>query len=191
MSLEDLVDSGMLEADDLREAPGFAPDEADYAAVTEWKPPILERAARRFLQRADPDDRTEFAEFCERNAAWLDDFALFMVAKGRFCSPWTSWPDDIALRRPGAPARWCGEEAEQIEILKAVQYFFFEQWAVLRRYAGERGIRLIGDLPIYVASDSADLWAARHLFKVDEEGRPTVVAGVPPDYFSETGQLWG
>jgi 4-alpha-glucanotransferase len=131
-------------------------------------------------------------EFCGEHQGWLEDYALFMAAKSvHGGAVWTNWESGIALRNPDALNHWRERLAEEIAILKFSQFLFFRQWKALRRYCRDRKIRTMGDLPIYVAYDSADVWAHPELFQLDEKGRPTVVAGVPPDYFSATGQLWG
>ncbi|MBI4702504.1 MAG: 4-alpha-glucanotransferase [Deltaproteobacteria bacterium] len=202
VDLEELVASGDLDPSDLDGAPALPPAAVDYVRVAAWKLPLLGTAARRFLAHASPERREGFAAFCRAQAGWLDDWALFAAlqewheaqarAAGRTPDAWYEcWEDDLRRHRPEALARWQQEHAEAIAVHKAWQYFFFTQWRALRRYAQARGVRIIGDLPIFAARDSADVWAHRELFHVDEHGRPTVVAGVPPDYFSRTGQLWG
>jgi 4-alpha-glucanotransferase len=202
VSLDKLVEAGDLEPADLAEVPNFPVDTVDYGWVIHWKTPLLEKAARNFLTRAAAERRAKFESFCSEQANWLADFALFMVVKDYFDQKareadvfgamWNNyWDKDIALRQPAAMARWQKEEAEAIAVKKVWQYYFFEQWGDLRRYANEQGVKIIGDIPIFVAPDSVDVWANPELFHLNEEGRPTVVAGVPPDYFSETGQLWG
>jgi 4-alpha-glucanotransferase len=164
--------------------------------------PLLEKAARTFINEADAVRKAEFATFSAENAYWLDDYALFMAVKehftqkaeaeGVFGAMWNNyWDKDIALREPEAMQRWRAEKAEVIAVQKVLQYYFSQQWEEVKRYANQQGIKIIGDIPIFVAPDSVDVWAHRTLFLLDKQGQPTVVAGVPPDYFSETGQLWG
>ena len=202
LSLDKLVEGGDLDTADLADVPDFPIDAVDYGWVIYWKTPLLAKAARNFLAGAEAERKADFETFCTNQANWLDDFALFMVVKEHFDQKareadvfgamWSNyWDKDIALREPEAMARWREERVEAIAVKKVLQYYFFEQWGALRRYANERGIKIIGDIPIFVAPDSVDVWANRDLFHLDEEGQPTVVAGVPPDYFSETGQLWG
>ncbi|MBN1993516.1 MAG: 4-alpha-glucanotransferase [Anaerolineae bacterium] len=202
ISLDRLATSGDLVEADLAGKPDFLLDQVDYGRVIQWKTPLLEKAARNFLSYAAAERRNDFDAFCAEHSGWLDDFALFMVVKdhfdqkareaGVFGAMWnTYWDKDIALRQPRAMARWQKEHAGAIAVKKVQQYYFFEQWGALRRYANERGVKIIGDIPIFVAPDSVDVWANRELFHLDKKGQPTVVAGVPPDYFSETGQLWG
>jgi len=202
ISLDELVVQGDLTSFDLLDVPDFPVDFVEYGWVIYWKVPLLEKAARNFLTHANTERQADFEAFCTEHAHWLDDFALFMVVKEHFDQKareedvfgamWSNyWDRDIALRRAKAVARWQEENAEAITVQKVLQYFFFQQWGAVRRYANERGILIIGDIPIFVAPDSVDVWANRSLFHLDKEGQPKVVAGVPPDYFSETGQLWG
>lgn len=197
ISPDRLVESGELTAADLDAIPAFPAGQVDYGAVIEWKMPLLHRAARRFLSDAAPQRRSQFAAFCTNNAAWLDDYALFIAVKTHFSQKmWTDWDADIALREPAAMARWqkalsATAPGNKIAEHQVLQFFFWEQWQALKSYANARGIRIVGDVPIFVAGDSADVWANRDLFHLDEMGRPTLIAGVPPDYFSETGQRWG
>jgi 4-alpha-glucanotransferase len=202
INLDKLVQTGDLHPADLADLPNFPMDKVDYGRVIHEKFPLLEKAACTFLKRAGKKRKSEFETFCAKQAHWLDDFALFMAVKetfdakaraaGVFGAMWNNyWDKDIALRRPKAIARWQKKKAETIAIQKVFQFYFFQQWRAVRQYAHEQDIRIIGDIPIFVAPDSVDVWANRELFLLDEAGRPTVVAGVPPDYFSPTGQLWG
>ena len=202
INLDKLVEAGDLDETDIANLPDFPVDKVDYGWVIHWKMPLLEKAAYNFLAAPDSERKRDFEAFCAEQAGWLDNYALFMAVKDHFDQKakqedvfgamWSNyWDKDIALRRPEAVARWTREQAEAIAIRKIWQYYFDQQWTGLRRYANEQGIKIIGDIPIFVAPDSVDVWANRELFFLDEEGQPTVVAGVPPDYFSETGQLWG
>ncbi len=192
VSLEALAKEGYLFPEDLANAPSFAAHEVDYGAVISFKLRMLERSYRRFKKQASPAERDLFAAFCSRNASWLDGYALFMAVKeSNGGAVWTRWDPPIAMRRARPLARKAMELREEVETRKFGQYVFFEQWGALKRYCNERNIRLMGDIPIFVAHDSADVWLNRELFQLDAEGSPSVVAGVPPDYFSATGQLWG
>ncbi len=152
----------------------------------------LHTAFAQFRDRADATAETEFAAFCKEQCDWLDDFALFSALKNAFDgAPWWEWPVPLRDREYNALASHRDALAESVEQARFEQYVFFRQWADIKRYANERGILLFGDMPIFVALDSADVWAQRDLFQLDATGQPTVVAGVPPDYFSATGQLWG
>jgi len=192
ISPERLVGMGHLSAADLEDMPHFADDRVDFGPVIYHKMRLLNKAFVNFRRHAPDSQRAAFADFCEAQAAWLDDFALFMALKeAHDLRPWHEWEEGAAKRAPEALARWRQDLSDEIENQKYRQWQFFDQWLAVKGYANERGIRIIGDIPIFVALDSADVWAAPHLFHFDEELQPTVVSGVPPDYFSETGQLWG
>jgi 4-alpha-glucanotransferase len=164
----------------------------DFGAVIRWKMPLLKKAAGQFLKSAEGKDRSDFEKFCSDNASWLDDFALFMAHKDLDSKLiWNQWPAGMASRRPEAMREWRGRLEREIQANKYWQFEFFRQWQALRGYAHANGIRIMGDIPIYVALDSADVWANPEYFLLDAKGHPLKVAGVPPDYFSATGQLWG
>jgi 4-alpha-glucanotransferase len=192
VSLDLLEAEGLLMPADLADTPIFPETEVDYGPVIDFKRSALARAFSRFRDVAGPEQREAFERFSREQAAWLDDFALFMAVKSAHAGvAWTEWDREIAARRPEALEKWKREKADEIEATRFTQYLFFHQWAELRRHCHARHIRIMGDVPIFVAHDSADVWAHPELFQLDEAGRPTVVAGVPPDYFSSTGQLWG
>jgi 4-alpha-glucanotransferase len=203
ISIELLIREGDLQEGSIDPVPtAFAGQRVDYGAVIAWKFPVLRLAAARFQQHASPERIARYREFCETQSEWLDDYALFMAIKNAFdqraklegapSSVWSEyWDRDIATRQPLAMEKWGEICKDEIELHKIWQFFFIEQWSHLKAYANERGIQIIGDLPIYVAMDSADVWASPKAFCLDEEGKPRLVAGVPPDYFSETGQRWG
>jgi 4-alpha-glucanotransferase len=192
VSLDLLEAEGLLMPADLADTPAFPETEVDYGPVIDFKRSALARAFSRFRAVAGPEPREAFERFSREQAAWLDDFALFMAVKSAHGGvAWTDWDREIAARRPDAIEKWKREKADEIEATRFTQYLFFHQWAELRRHCHARHLRIMGDVPIFVAHDSADVWAHPELFHLDEAGRPTVVAGVPPDYFSSTGQLWG
>jgi len=192
ISPERLAEQGWLDRSALGGVPRFPESQIDFARVIGWKTALLESAARTFLRSAAPSDQASFQSFCDLNHDWLDDFALFMVLKQQHgCAVWSQWEPKIRWRDPAALAAWAEKLAEPIAIQKFLQFAFFGQWQELREYARAHGVRLMGDLPIYVAHDSADVWVNPQYFELDSEGNPAVVAGVPPDYFSATGQLWG
>ena len=192
ISLEGLASEGHLPATDLADVPAFPQHEVDYGAVIAYKMPLLAKAAQLFVAHASPGRRAAYETFAAQNAYWLDDYALFMAVKERFNGAiWYDWNADIALRRPEALSIWRQETAERTAVHKVLQFWFYEQWQAVKAYANSHGIQVIGDVPIFVAGDSADVWANRDLFHLDPDGRPTLVSGVPPDYFSETGQRWG
>jgi len=184
-----LADEGLISHDDLRPPDGLAPDRVDYEAAERFKWDLVRQAAG---QGRWPELQVRFDAFRDENAAWLDDYALFAALSDAHSGAlWQSWPDGIARRQPDALARAREEHAERVELHAFAQFLFGEQWGRLRRYANQRGIQLVGDIPIFVALQSADVWAHPELFALDAEGAPTVVAGVPPDAFSATGQRWG
>jgi len=188
ISLERLVEAGWLDASALRDAPAFAEDRVDFEQLVPWKTALLESVAGRLSRQSGPG----FEDFCAANAHWLDDYALFMALKAQHHGvAWNQWEPGARDRDPKVLAKWRGELSGPIAAQQFIQFVFFEQWRELRDYARTRQLRIMGDLPIYVAHDSADVWANRQYFQLDPQGNPTVVSGVPPDYFSETGQLWG
>ncbi|BBD09514.1 4-alpha-glucanotransferase [Desulfovibrio ferrophilus] len=187
ISLEFLLEAGWLTPEDIAAPPIFPEDSVDFAAVTAWKEPLLNKAFNAF----EPDDEPDFQRFCTRNHHWLDDYALFSALRQRYANmPWTSWPEPLRDRNPEALVRAGLDLGEEIQRAKFLQWVFDNQWESLRAYCAKRRISLFGDMPIYVDMESADLWANPNLWKLDEDLKPTVVAGVPPDYFSATGQLW-
>ena len=192
ISPEELLREGALPADALDEVPRFPDDRADYRAGIRFKTALLRRSFEHFRKHASRAQQQEFASFCDAEGSWLDDYALFMALKAHHKgAAWNTWEPDIAARQPEALAQWRHRLADEIAFQQYLQYQFFRQWCAVKRYANRRGIQIIGDVPIFVAYDSADVWIHPELFYLDESGNPTVVAGVPPDYFSPTGQLWG
>lgn len=192
ISPEKLVEVGHLSGSDIEDVPGFPEERVDFGPVIRYKTALLEQAYANFCARAPRCQRQAFESFCREQAFWLDEFALFMALKQAYgLRPWQEWDEGLVVRRPEALERARQQLAGEIESQKYRQWQFFEQWLALKRYANERGVRIIGDIPIFVAMDSVDVWANTHLFYFDERLRPTVVSGVPPDYFSATGQLWG
>jgi 4-alpha-glucanotransferase len=193
ISLEILVTEGDLDAREIADPPTFPSEQVDYGAAIAYKTPLLERAARHFLSRSPSDPRrAAYDAFCQEQTDWLEDLALFLAVKGYHNEqPWTAWSEDIALRQPGSLAAWQERLADKIAVQRVLQFLAFEQWMALKGYANERGIQIVGDVPIFCAHDSADVWAHPDLFTLDAHGQPTTIAGVPPDYFSETGQRWG
>jgi 4-alpha-glucanotransferase len=189
ISPELLVESGLLSKGDLTEKP-FSAGRCDYAAMIPNKMNLLHRAYERFGP-GNPH-RHAYEEFCINHSTWLEDFALYMVIKNHSNGiPWRAWESTLRDRNPGALEKVRRSFPDELEQEKFLQYLFFEQWLCLKRYCNERRIQLIGDLPIYVNYDSADVWRNNDLFKLDGDKNPLAVAGVPPDYFSRTGQFWG
>jgi 4-alpha-glucanotransferase len=191
ISLERLVERGYLDASRLSDLPE-ANSAADFESVRAQKLPLLREAARNFLQGAYPLARQRYDAFCSENKEWLEDYALFSVLREHFGDhPWNSWPAEIVRRTPAALEQLHSDLKDQLELERFLQFAFFEQWKALRAYAAERGIRIIGDVAIFVSYDSADVWTHPEIFRLREDLSPEFVAGVPPDAFSATGQRWG
>lgn len=183
-----LVHQGLLASEDLEPTPIFPMEQADYAGALAYKTRLFERAFNRFSERRDHN----YERFCQLFHSWLDDFSLFVALKSRYQNtPWSDWPTPLRDRAPEALSAVRQELEASIVFVKFIQYLFFTQWFNLKDYCNQRGIRIFGDIPIYVNHDSADVWVNPDLFKLDSDKRPYVVAGVPPDYFSATGQRWG
>jgi 4-alpha-glucanotransferase len=192
ISLDDLIDEGLLTPVDAGDPSAFAAGDIDFPAVLAHRHALWPGVLDRFDAAAPAVMRERFDRFCRTHADWLDAFALFMSVKAAHGhAAWTAWEADIAQRDPAAVARWSARCAQDIRTHKLTQFLFFEQWQRVRDACHARSIRIMGDLPIFVAHDSADVWARRELFRLGADGRPTVVAGVPPDYFTTEGQLWG
>ena len=190
ISPEILRQQGWIDAVDLEEGRSLPRHQVDYPAVVRCKRFLLNKAFSRFVERGESCQGYE--RFLAENATWLEDFALFAALRRHFVEkPWWEWPPPLRDRQPEALARARGDLAESINRECFIQYLFFSQWDKLRGYCHEKGVHIIGDMPIYVAHDSCDIWSHGNLFKLDERGMPLFVAGVPPDYFSATGQLWG
>ncbi|KAA1261320.1 4-alpha-glucanotransferase [Rubripirellula obstinata] len=191
---------GCLEA--IGNSHRFCDQSVDYESVTRWKMPILRHCADQFLGSAKEDRRLSYQRFCLEHQDWLEDYAMFVSIKQHFdrlgleqgcdSSAWNLfWDKGLAQRNPESIRQWSDSHCKEIETEKVLQFFFFEQWLELKKYANQRGIQIVGDVPIFVAMDSADVWSSPNLFLLDDQLQPVEVAGVPPDYFSETGQRWG
>ena len=192
ISLESLAEEGLLSSQDWSDGPNFPEAQVDYGAVIHFKFPLLRKAFEGFQASTEQSTRGAFQEFCQLQAAWLEDYALFMAIKDAHGgNAWNQWDPAIALRQTDALQHWRKKLADEIACWKFWQFLFFKQWRALKQYCHARSIQIMGDIPIFVAGDSADVWSHPQLFHLDECGNPTVVAGVPPDYFSATGQLWG
>ena len=193
ISLDILKENELLDEEDLWDVPDFPLDWVDFDRVIAWKLPLLRKAAQNFQEKATPIQKKEFEGFCLGKSHWLEDYALFMALHNHYAGTiWTDWPEELRDRQPTALDYWRNQLAEEIFFQKFLQFELFRQWAELKRYANDQNIEIIGDIPIYVAYNSADVWAHREVFQLDPKtGESTQVAGVPPDYFSETGQLWG
>jgi 4-alpha-glucanotransferase len=187
-----LLEDGLLAASDLVDRPDFPPDRVDFGPVIQWKLTLLDRAYKRFKRSGSQKRKSALEDFETQNAGWLPDFALFMsIKESQGGQSWENWPAALRQREPSALRVFMESNQDAIQRHVFRQFLFFRQWQALREYAHQKGIQIIGDVPIFVAYDSADAWANPDLFYFDAQGKPTVVAGVPPDYFSATGQLWG
>jgi 4-alpha-glucanotransferase len=187
-----LLDDGLLTSDDLADRPDFPGSQVDYGPVIQWKVTLLDRAFKRFQRSTSAKRKAAVEAFQVEHSDWLPDFALFMAIKEfQGGVSWDNWPAPLRQRDPAALDQFRAENTESIERHTFRQFLFFRQWQALRQYAHDKGLTIIGDVPIFVAYDSADAWSHPELFYFDGDGKPTVIAGVPPDYFSATGQLWG
>ena len=194
ISLERLAERGWIDAAKLDpgKLDGSASGPVEYDHVFAKKMPLLFDAARTFLRSGSPDALRQFEKFRTDNAWWLDDFVLFDALRARHkLESWNQWPHDLAHRERAALEKAREDLAVDIQIRSALQFAFYEQWRALRRYCAERAIRVVGDVAIFMNHDSADVWTHRELFRLTETLEPEVVAGVPPDFFSKTGQRWG
>lgn len=185
-----LIEDGLLITNDLEDMPDFEEESVDYGQLIPWKFSILNIAFSKFTKNHILQN--EYQLFIDEEKDWLGDYALFMAIKACFAqSSWTSWPEGLRDRQQTAIAEFISQQAKEIEKQQFFQFIFFRQWDALRKYAVLRDIKIIGDLPIYVAHDSVEVWTHRELFRLFHDGYPEVLSGVPPDYFSPEGQLWG
>ena len=192
INLEILLHEKLLETSDLTGIPGFHLHKVDYNTVYKFKLALLKKSYEIFKKNASDIQKRRFENFCNKNSRWLDDYALFRALKEAHSNTgWNTWEKSIKLRESDQITKWHHKLKNEVLSFSYQQFQFFEQWNKLRTYAHKQGIKLIGDIPIFVALDSAEVWSHRDLFYLDPNGNPTVVAGVPPDYFSSTGQLWG
>ena len=193
ISLEVLAKHAWIDAVELRNAPDRK-HRIDFEEAVRWKQPLLRKAAQNFLSRP-PDafaEHSRFEAFAKDNAWWLEDFVLFNCLRERFNgASWNRWPKKLAQREPSALEEARSQLREELQVERVIQFAFYEQWRALHRYCRDRLIKIVGDVAIFVNYDSADVWSEPHLFCLDEQLEPTVVSGVPPDAFSETGQRWG
>ena len=202
IDLDDLASRGWADAASIA-APDYIKNtgRVDYGSVVWWKNPVLDAAADFFQKNCGASDRAAYEAFKNDNSAWLDNYANFMSIKAvydkkaadeKVSGIWFKyWPADLRACDPSAVSKWNAEHVQEIERIKTIQFFFARQWGGLKKYANDKGIKIIGDIPIFVAPDSADVWGSQKFFQLQADGTPKAVAGVPPDYFSATGQLWG
>jgi 4-alpha-glucanotransferase len=191
ISLERLADRGWIDRTQV-DALAVEVESVDYTAVFHQKLPLLFEAAHKFLRSAAPNARSRYESFCRQNQWWLDDFVLFDGLRARFkLERWNRWPRNLAHRDPVAIESARAEMLDDLDVRRAVQFFFFEQWQALRAYCAQHSIRVVGDIAIFVNFDSADVWTHPDLFRLNSDLDPEVVAGVPPDFFSKDGQRWG
>ena len=187
-----LIEKKLLTEADVHPIPEFNADRVDYDKVTTYKTSLFKKAYEHFRHTADKNLLEEYDSFQSNNQYWLDDYCLYMAGKDYHNGlPWYEWEDSLLDPTPKERASWMKLLASEIDYYRFIQFAFFSQWYELKDYANKKGIAIIGDIPIFTAPDSADVWANKELFKLDSKGHPLEVAGVPPDYFSATGQLWG
>lgn len=196
IDLTQLHHSGWLRAEDIAPASALRDERVDYSAVIPYRMRRLRLAAERFFSETHGREEAhqDFAAFCAEAQSWLDDYALFMALDQQYGGDgklWQDWPATLALREPDALQEAAQMLAGECDFWKFCQWCFDRQWRAIKQYANERGIRIIGDMPIFVSAHSADVWMHQALFDLGADGRPRVIAGVPPDYFSATGQRWG
>lgn len=192
ISFEKLVEDKICSEKILYDVPDFPEDKVNYGDVIEYKFEILQTIYEEFKATKNKELEKSFLDFCENEKSWLEDYALFVALKDYHeGKPWNEWEKEISQRKDTAVKHFKNLLKDEIEFHKFIQFLFFKQWLELKSFANSKGIQIIGDLPIFVAFDSADVWVNRHLFEVSEDGRALFIAGVPPDYFSPTGQRWG
>lgn len=190
ISPEMLVKDGLLAKKDLSSVPSFHEQKVEFEAVSKYKADVVQRAYTNFVKK-EKQFIVPYSEFCEQNEDWLEDYALYLTLKNKYQRSWADWPEPIRDRDPDTLVELKQELAQGIKREKIIQFLFFTQWQRLVDYCHEREIYLIGDIPFYVTHDSVDCWAHSKYFKLDKNKKPVKVSGVPPDYFSDTGQLWG
>lgn len=193
ISLEKLKEKGLLEGEDLQNLPEFPEERVDYDLVFNTKAPLLRKASEKFQNHGSDEDKQAFEKFCALHSYWLEDYSLFMAIKeDQGGASWNKWDKEIASREPEALNFHKKRLADTVFHHKFLQFIFFRQWKYVKEYANSRGITILGDLPIYVAHDSAEVWSHPEIFCLDQKTfEPSTMAGVPPDYFSASGQLWG
>ena len=191
IGLDDLIDKGLIQEEDLKPVPNFSKSKIDFEKLIKWKKPILSKAVSAFL-KSEKKELQKYEKFCEENFFWLEDYAVFMVLKDiNKNQSWVNWDPQEKNLDPMCITAIKKKESEKIQKVKVLQYLFFSQWKKLKRYANSKGVALIGDIPIYVSYNSADVWKNKNLFKLDMDGEMIFQSGCPPDNFMTTGQVWG
>jgi 4-alpha-glucanotransferase len=192
IDLKELFDRGWLPKGALEQVPSFNKHKVHFGDVKSFRMEILRTAAKNFFEKDAKAEVDDFRAFCKKQKAWLEDYALFMALIQKYNgAEWSTWDPELVKRSPAAMKKVRTELEQEIGFWEFTQWCFFRQWFALKRYANERGVKIVGDIPIFIAFQSADVWANPHLFHLDKNMKPKVVAGVPPDYFSVTGQRWG
>jgi len=192
ISPKKLYEMGLLSLEDLNDIRPWDPSAIDYGPVINYKLQLLKNSFKLFDKSKDETIKKDYKAFCSREKKWLTDYALFMASKDHHEGVvWTEWAKEIAFPTEESKKKWARKLAKSVKYYKFLQFIFYKQWFEIKTYANSKGISIVGDTPIFVAFDSTDVWANKELFYLDSKGYPTVVAGVPPDYFSATGQLWG
>lgn len=190
ISPEMLVKDGLLSTENIANPPSFPQQKVDFGEVSKYKSGLLDIAYSNFIKN-EKKYTLPFTQFCEENKGWLDDYSLYLTLKEKYQGGWDTWPKEIRDRKPDELEKLKGELAQPIKKEEVIQYFFFSQWQNLAEYSHQKKISFIGDIPFYINHDSADCWSNSSYFKLNKDKKPTHVSGVPPDYYSETGQLWG
>jgi len=192
IDLENLVELGLIARSLISDSPNFPVQKVNFSKVDSWKNKILQLAFDEFKQGKNTRLENDFVAYCVENKRWLDDFALFMALRLDYqLASWKDWPEPLKMREKSALKEYTQENKLKIQFHQFLQFIFHQQWSKLKSYANGKGIQLIGDIPIFTGFDCADVWANPHLFQLTADREPIAVAGVPPDFFSETGQLWG
>ncbi|MDD8017845.1 MAG: 4-alpha-glucanotransferase [Bacteroidota bacterium] len=192
IDLQELVTRGWLPKSEVDHVPQFNPNKVHYGDVRTFRMSKIRIAAENFFAKGSPAEKEDFQGFCKKQKAWLEDYALFMTLIQKYNgAEWSTWDADLVKRSPVALKKVRKEMESEVNFWEFTQWCFFRQWFALKKYANDRGVKIVGDIPIFVAYQSADVWANSHLFFLDENLKPLYVAGVPPDYFSATGQRWG
>ncbi len=192
IDLQELVARGWLSQNDLHNLPNFSPSKVHFGNVKSFRMSKLKIAAENFFTKDDKKEIEDFQSFRKKQKSWLEDYALFMALIGKYNgAEWSTWDEELVKRKPAALKKARADLASDVRFWEFTQWCFFRQWHALKKYANDRNVKIVGDIPIFIAYQSSDAWAHQHLFHLDNNLKPKIVAGVPPDYFSVTGQRWG